>query len=60
MIVYSYHRSLPSDITLLRLPNLAKIEPIDFIISRRSCYDFSQVGIGKKDLDPKSKLFSRN
>ncbi len=39
--IHGYQRFLPINITLLRVPNLAKIGPIDLVISRWLCQGLS-------------------
>ncbi len=56
LAIQGYQCSLPSNITLLRAPDLIRIGQIYLVILKWSCQSFSQVGIGQGLSNPKSGL----
>ncbi len=57
LAIQGYRCSLPSNITLLGAPNLARIGPINLVIFGWLCQGLSQASTGQVLSDPKSGLF---
>ncbi len=55
--IHGYQHFLPNNITLLRVPNLARIGPIHLVIFRWMCQGLSQVSMGQGFSNPKLGLF---
>jgi hypothetical protein len=59
-IIYGHHCSLPRNVTLLKVPNLANIGPIDLVVSRWSCQGLEHRHVWAKDFPVLSRVYYGN
>ncbi len=55
--IQGYQQALPSDIALLRVHDLAKVGPIDLVITRWPCQGHTRAGHGEGFRDLRTCMF---
>ncbi len=57
LVIQRYQRALPSNIALLGVQNLARVGPIDLVITGWPCQGHTRAGRGEGLRDPRSRMF---